>query len=356
MEVADTTTRSSEWACHGSNRYPRLGRASRDSPYRLAACLGQTNHPLGLASKRERKRKQRERQRQRARARERERERERERALADHTLRKTLQTPCRQSDSRSLGNTLCLKVPAVALRFNEIQVYAADGSVIPSTAMTTQTTSNAVVGGNLLPLSGCFDGNINSAGCGTGDADLAPSITVNMTCGTSGEITAGVSRVVIHNTVADSTRATSLTVQAVNSGGGVYDTFVLQGPAATYEFWMSKDVCRPGQGGAACNTCAFGFYSAAASPTTPKPDCLACPSGNTTASTGGQSVGMCSGACKGCACPWFAAMVKAGGLLAQMPTVTDTACAHPRTLRKHLKSNTRAASQVCVDRYTCTSA
>ena len=203
----------------------------------------------------------------------------------------------RQSDSRTLGNTLCLEF--AILRFNEIQVFSTSGSVIPFTTLTTQSTSDAIVGGIWLAPSGCFDNNTNSAGCGTGDADLNPSMTVNVTCA-GGQIAAGVSKVVIHNTVADSSRTTSLNVQASNAGGGAYDTFVLEGPSATYEFWLSKDYCRPGQGGSACTTCASGSFSAAASSTTPKPDCLACPSGNTTASAGAQSLGMCSGACKGC--------------------------------------------------------
>ena len=206
-----------------------------------------------------------------------------------------------QSDTRALGNTLCVKAAGGIprpLRFNEIQVYMADGSVIPSAAMTSASTSIAQKDGSIpLPLPGCFDGDFNSSGCGPDDADANRSMRINVTCGVSGHITAGASKVVIYPTVSDNTRATAFTVQAVNSDGGIYDTFALDGPAATHELWMSKDLCRPGQGGADCAPCARGLYSAAASPTAPKPECLECNSDSTTDSVGAQSVGMCSSGC-----------------------------------------------------------
>ena len=101
--------------------------------------------------------------------------------------------------------------------------------------------------------------------------------------GAGGSIAAGVPRIVLHNTVADSLRATDVTVVA-GDAGGASEAFDLEGPAATYEIYLSKDYCRPGQGGATCQACARGTYSAPLSPSAPKPDCLPCPA-NTTASS-----------------------------------------------------------------------
>lgn len=115
-----------------------------------------------------------------------------------------------------------------------------------------------------------------------------------MACTAAGGIAAAVSRVVFVNS-ADAARPAGLQVQLSNGNESVYDTVSLTGAGPIYELWVSKDICRPGQGGSACSACALGTYSGGGNASTPKAGCLPCPSGFTTSLAGAQSTDMCTG-------------------------------------------------------------
>ena len=186
--------------------------------------------------------------------------------------------------------TLCAtwRVP---LKFNEVQLFDAAGSALAILSAT-------ITGGD---AAGCFDGATGAPGCASsGTADGSTAMKVNVACGADGGVASRVARVVVFNS-ADADRPAGIQVQLLNSSGSVADTVFLSRLDASTQFWTSKEACRPGQGGDPCQACSLGTYSAVAFASTPKPACLACPSGFTTASTGAESAAAFSGP-RACAC------------------------------------------------------